>query len=147
MELWQNILERFDYDLWANRLWLENLKSKGFPEPDAKVFGHLVSAQSLWLTRCQGNSLDRMPELALEDEVLVRLSKDWKTHLVSEAQDREVSYHRLNGQELSMPLSQIAWHVLNHGTYHRGELRGLCRARGDEEFPETDLGRFYFEVG
>lgn len=42
-------------------------------------------------------------------------------------------------------LSEVAHHVFNHGTYHRGHLRGLADAAGFEDFPETDLIRFYRE--
>ncbi len=35
-------------------------------------------------------------------------------------------------------VSEITEHVINHGTYHRGHLRGLAEAEGIS-FPDTDL--------
>jgi uncharacterized damage-inducible protein DinB len=40
-------------------------------------------------------------------------------------------------------IGEIAHHVINHGTYHRGHLRGLCDAAEFTEFPDTDLIKFY----
>jgi uncharacterized damage-inducible protein DinB len=139
---WSTVLERFDYDLWGNRLWLENLQSKGMPEPDAAIFRHILAASSIWLSRCKGDSPSSMPVVPADVENLTRLVSGWKTLLSAETDDRIVEYRRTTGEPLSSGLFRIVQHVLNHGTYHRGELRGLCRARGDVDFPETDLIAF-----
>ncbi|MFX6823282.1 DinB family protein [Acinetobacter baumannii] len=51
----------------------------------------------------------------------------------------ELTFKRFNGEEVTSTVESIVLHVANHGTYHRGELRGLCRAAGWEDFPETDF--------
>lgn len=137
---WEDRRRDFDYDLWANRKWLECLTGKGLVSPDVAIFRHLLGAQQIWLSRVQGASPTAFPDIEPSDQEMVRLSEGWKAAL--DGEDRTIHYTRLNGQALSMRLSDIAHHVVNHGTYHRGELRGLCRARGDEEFPETDFGGF-----
>jgi len=146
---WGAIIERFEYDLWANGLWLETLRKKGFAEPDTGVFLHILGAQGIWLTRCQGESLNALPKYSPDEaEAKMReLSAGFRTLFEGMAEDRVVDYRRTTGEANRLRVSQIAWHVLNHGTYHRGELRGLCLARGDEAFPETDLAAFYFVRG
>jgi uncharacterized damage-inducible protein DinB len=43
-------------------------------------------------------------------------------------------------------VSDIAAHVVNHGTYHRGQLRERAEADGLDDFPETDLILFFRQI-
>ena len=139
---WDFYLRGFEYDLWANKLWLASLLGKQFPEPDTEIFAHILAAQSIWLSRVNGDSPSAMPEIEPTEAELNRLNPGWTQVLASAADDRMVDFRRTTGEQLRLPLSEIARHVANHGTYHRGELRGLCLARNDGGFPETDYSRF-----
>lgn len=143
----QILSQGFDYDLWANRLWFDYLTKKGKGDLDLKVFQHILAAQEIWYLRCLGTPPTAMPDFIPTPEKLVELNHSWKTFLEVRDDDPLIHYHRLNGDPGHLRLSQIAHHVLNHGTYHRGELRGLCRARGEEEFPETDYAGFIPTMG
>lgn len=136
----------FDYDLWANRRWLDALAAKGWPEPDRVVFVHILAALEIWLQRVNGTSLPEMPTPDLYVATIERLNRDWKQALADRPDDSIVHYKRTTGEALQLPISTIVCHVLNHGTYHRGELRGLCRSRGDDQFPETDYALFDLEM-
>lgn len=135
--------ERFDYDLWANKLWLEALQNKNEPASNG-VFAHILSAQDIWRQRCRGFSPEAMPVVTPSASELERLNIDWKAIISETDHNQVVVFRRTTGQQLELPLFKIAAHVLNHGTYHRGELRGLCRARADDDFPETDMGGWFF---
>jgi len=143
---WDALVDGFRFDFWANRLWLESLSKKAFPEPDAAVMAHLLSAQKIWVTRVNGESLDYFPKVELKDEAMAALNSEWLEALANRKDDPIIHYRRTTGEALTSPLSQIALHVINHGTYHRGELRGLLRAREDVDFPETDRLRYWFET-
>lgn len=136
---WSALTEGFRYDLWANRLWLECLDRKHAVDRDRKVFGHLLSAQKGWLSRvAHGISPTSLPIVDQTIETMTAMSEEWVAAIESANEDRIVNYNRTTGEPNSSLLSEIAMHVVNHGTYHRGELRGLCLARGDDDFPETD---------
>ena len=136
-------MEGFDYDMWANSRWLAFLESKGWPEPDAQIFRHALSAQKIWVLRCQGASPTEMPVVEPTEESLRELHSLWRQELLRA--NHIVEYRRTNGDEHWSSRDHIARHVVNHGTYHRGELRGLCRARGEEGFPETDFIGYVLE--
>ncbi|MBS1723948.1 MAG: hypothetical protein JSS66_13465 [Armatimonadetes bacterium] len=128
----------FRFDRWANGLWLECLHSKGWPDPDTAILQHVLAAQAVWALRFTGESPAAPPQVELTTKELDRVHEGWFS-IIDRNDDPVVHYRRYNGEEQSLPLSEIAMHVVNHGTYHRGELRGLCLARGDDDFPETDF--------
>ena len=132
----------FDYDLWANRRWLACLFGKQFPEPDTQIFAHILSASQIWLSRLQGESPTKMPEIEPVESELGRIHTGWQEVLLRTQEDRQITYRRTTGEEFTVWLSDVAHHAANHGTYHRGELRGLCRSRGDDDFPESDFAGF-----
>jgi len=142
---WDALADGFRYDAWATGLWLECLNRKGTGDPDRAILTHTLSASTIWLLRCQGESPAKMPEVELTPEALAAASSGWLTLLQGETDDRIIHFSRTTGEKMSLTVSEIANQVINHGTYHRGELRGLCRARGDEDFPETDRARFAFQ--
>jgi len=141
---WEAFAEGFRFDIWANRLWLECIERKGLGEPDRALLGHILSAQKVWVKRVQGESMGQMPVVDLTEEAMADIHRQWIEVLQTAGDDRVIDYHRTTGEALSSKLSDIAAHVINHGTYHRGELRGLCRVRSDEDFPETDRLRYVF---
>jgi uncharacterized damage-inducible protein DinB len=142
MSVWTILIQGFEYDLWANRQWMECLLGKQNPSPDVEILRHILSAQEIWLHRVNGQSLSKLPEIELSDDEVARLNKSWTEVLASAVDDRQIDFRRTTGEQQCLSLSEIARHVANHGTYHRGELRGLCLSRNDDDFPETDFSRF-----
>lgn len=136
------LVRLFDYDLWANRAWLGYLSARGWPDTETAVLGHVLAASAVWLSRLEGESPAAMPMPAVDEATLAALHGRWTGELARRALTEVVNYRRFNGDRTESEVGDIARHVVNHGTYHRGELRGLCRACGDESFPETDYIRF-----
>ncbi|WP_457825724.1 DinB family protein, partial [Staphylococcus aureus] len=67
--------------------------------------------------------------------MLTELHQEWLEALAKERADRVIAYRRIiNGAEAESRLSDILHHLANHGTYHRGELRGLCRVAERTDF-------------
>jgi uncharacterized damage-inducible protein DinB len=58
--------------------------------------------------------------------------------------DRVISYRTLAGQAFSDPLGDLIRHVVNHSTYHRGQLVAQLRQLGQTP-PNTDLIRYLRE--
>jgi uncharacterized damage-inducible protein DinB len=78
------------------------------------------------------------PTLETLEADLRRSVQDWKEFIKVEDLDRVVDYKTLRGDPFSNTVTEIARHVINHGTYHRGELRGRAGERGLDGFEETD---------
>ncbi|MEO7145364.1 MAG: DinB family protein, partial [Bryobacteraceae bacterium] len=49
-----------------------------------------------------------------------------------------VTFTRLNGETHTVEFHKIVHHVVNHGTYHRGQVAAMLRQSGHAP-PSTDL--------
>lgn len=137
-----HLTEAFNYDLWANLRWLEFLPQSTTEEK--QVFDHIFMAQKLWSDRVKGNSPTIFPIIEPTPENLNLLHQTWINLIQTKNPDETIRYKRTNGDPQTLEFSQIARHVANHGTYHRGQIRGLCQARECTDFPETDIIHFFW---
>jgi uncharacterized damage-inducible protein DinB len=132
------ITQGFDYDRWANRQWLNNLGGFKRIERAHQILEHILQAQQIWLKRCDVEIPRQEDDISLH-ELFDSTAMMWIMVLEQTDPDEVISYANLSGQRFAQPIAQIALHVINHGTYHRGQLRGLAEADGYTTFPETDL--------
>lgn len=131
-----------DYDLWANRQWLAVLPKFQDQEAAQKVMTHILFAQWAWLRRAvAGTKADvKIPPEPLEasEPTVLAFHKAWKS-LLTQVPDRSavIKYNTFKGDSFENSIEEIYRHLLNHGTYHRGQLRALAEAES-LDFPETD---------
>jgi uncharacterized damage-inducible protein DinB len=150
-------LDLFEYNSWANaRLltrcvelspdqWSRDLGGS-FPNV-LSVVAHVVVAEWIWLRRCRGESPTSAPDWfsnpsptalmkALEQVESDRLQ--FLRSLRKEDLEKEVQYSLLDGSKGVLPLSTLLRHVMNHSTYHRGQIAAMLR-RLNVAPPSTDL--------
>jgi uncharacterized damage-inducible protein DinB len=155
--------ELYDYDAWANRRVLEAV-SRLSPEQLTREMGgsfpgvlatlaHVLGAEWLWLARWRGTSPTALPadgvvgDLAALEARWMEVERDLAGFLAGLREDdldRVVAYHTLKGDPFEAPLHQMLRHVVNHSTYHRGQVVHMLRQLGAEGV-STDLIRFYLE--
>jgi uncharacterized damage-inducible protein DinB len=133
------LLRGFDYDLWANQKWVQMLGKFKSSQRALEIFEHIMGAQRIWLTRC-GLHVEQVENIAFA-QLVTSLSQTWKSVVEDGDLSAWVEYQTMAGEEYQTQLGDIAAHVINHGTYHRGQLRMLAEIDGIE-FPDTDLVHF-----
>jgi len=115
---------------------------------------HIVGAEWLWLKRWQGNSPGSLPSwwpgahLATLRQQLRLIEQERSTLLLSldeTALAAPLAYRNLAGKPFTRRLGDLIRHVVNHSTYHRGQLTTLLRQVGAEP-PRTDLVTFLPEA-
>ncbi len=131
-----------EYNKWANEQWLDCLNRTSAGEEDRKIFQHILASTKVWALRCHGISVTEMPKPDIDQATIDELHKMWMDILDGRDLEEVIEYKRTTGEPYQMTISWMAQHVINHGTYHRGELRGLRRVRGDEDFPDTDIAGY-----
>ena len=153
----------YDYNAWANHRQLRaasKLSAELFLKPMGSSFGsirdtlaHIYGAEWVWLERFEGRSPSSLPDPAqLKD--LGSLQERWLEFeprllnfvrsLTQADLDRVMEYKTLRFGIYKNPLWQSMQHLVNHGTYHRGQVTTLLRQLGAEPIL-TDLMHFYRE--
>ncbi len=137
METRQWLIEGFEYDLWANQIWID-FAQKNPQESFDRVIHHVLWAEEIWLERCTG--LSAPPNDFVRR--LAAINARWVQFLKTEDLERTVAYANTSGQGFKREVKQIAKHVTDHGTYHRGHLRMIAENER-LEWPETGLNGWH----
>jgi len=146
-----NIRQLYDYNRWADRRTLRvasTLASDDFLRPMGNSFSsvrdtlaHILGAAWIYMERWEGRSPKALlnPETfptvqSLESrwETLVRDQMQFIEALTPQRLREELAYINLRGQRYSYPLWQQLVHVVNHSSYHRGQVTTLLRQLGAE---------------
>lgn len=157
------ISELYAYNRWANGRMLDAAASltaeqrtrdlgSSFPSVHATL-AHVLSVEWVWLQRWLGDSPTSIPS-AWDLSGFDTLRSQWvqveadQSAFLEDLTDtdlrRVVSYRNVAGEPFTAPLRQLLRHVVNHSTYHRGQVATLFRQLGIG-VPATDLGLFYRE--
>jgi uncharacterized damage-inducible protein DinB len=155
----------YEYDAWANHRLLDAAKAltqeqftrdMGSSFPSVRdTLAHIMGGQWIWLERWQGRSATSLPA-ATDYADLLSLRKRWAEvennllnfvrGLTMERLASVDEYKTQTAGTFSCPLWQIMQHLVNHGTYHRGQVTTLLRQLGAKSV-STDLSFFYRERG
>jgi uncharacterized damage-inducible protein DinB len=154
----------YDYNRWANRRLLEaaaTLTPAQFTQDRGSSFGsvrdtlaHIYASDAVWLARWKGASPSAYPEaagfpsiavLAVAWEQLEQARGEFLANLTDAALDEVVSYTNVQRERWRYPRRQMMQHVVNHSTYHRGQVVTLLRQHGVPA-PGTDLLLFLDET-
>jgi uncharacterized damage-inducible protein DinB len=132
-------LKLYRYNAWSNDRVMNGLsRQKVSHEKILTLMGHVVAAQFIWLHRIKGLP---PPALKLWDAYkladLVKLAADAGTQWIEfvESTDnfnRELSYNNYVGDPYVNNVESIMIHLVNHSTYHRGQVAMLLRENGLE---------------
>src|SRR5450631_1203156 len=159
----EEIRSLYDYNAWANHRELDAaaaLTPEQFTKPLGSSFSsvrdtlaHICGAEWIWLERFQGRSPSSLPDAsqfpdvaslqARWDELEGRLLK-FVHGLTQEDLDRVLEYNTLKFGVYQNPLWQSLQHVVNHGSYHRGQVTTMLRQHGAQPIL-TDLMHYYRE--
>lgn len=158
------LVDHLTYNLWANErighlLMTQddsvlNAEKKSSFTSISKTVLHIWDAETIWLTRLQGRSLNDWPSKSFSGNKAVMLKGlvDRSTELlqfVTEKGDsfqREtITYKNMKGDPYKNTVEEILFHLVNHGTYHRGQIITLLRDCGVTQLVSTDLIAWFRE--
>ncbi|MEP6845302.1 MAG: DinB family protein [Panacibacter sp.] len=149
--------ELTEYNLWANTIvctWLEQISDEQWATEVVSSFNsiqetvlHAISAEKAWLQRFKKENVEWLqPTYKGTKEDHIKLWKETSTELKSFIDafnendlDTNLDFKRLNGDAYSMPYYQLFAHVVNHASYHRGQLVTMLRQVGFTNVGSTDL--------
>jgi uncharacterized damage-inducible protein DinB len=139
----------FDYNRWANDFTLDavaSLSQQQFISEGVSSYRsvrdtltHILSAEWVFLMRCRGESPKQMLDPSIFPDLnSIRIkwnevNDGWEgflNNLSEESLHNVIAYINFQGELWKYPLSQILQHIVNHSTYHRGQVTTLLRTLG-----------------
>jgi uncharacterized damage-inducible protein DinB len=159
----EDLLTLLEFNAWARERMLgavAALSPEQFVRPLGNSFSsvrdtlvHTCSADWIWYMRCHGQSPTALlspkdyPDLDTLATAWTDMGRQWQEYLESldpDGHTRRMDYRLMNGQPATSLLWQIVQHMVNHGTYHRGQITTLLRQLGAAA-TSTDLITFHRE--
>lgn len=151
-----------DYNYWARDRVLDAIATitpEEFIRPMGNSFSsvrdtvaHICAAERIWITRLKGDKPqeiqkpDRLPDVDAARKEWAELESDMREQLARlgpEAVEHTIEYQDLRGNDQLDVLWQVLQHVVNHGTYHRGQITTMLRQLDASPPKSTDLIAFY----
>lgn len=151
-----HVLELYDYHVWTNKRIFDHLKElpqeifdqeiqSVFPSV-SKALSHIYIVDYCWLEILSGKSMSEAMEFGNQlrneieakniedlDKAFYELSKQYKVFLnQQEDLDQKLVLDNPYTRVRETSLSEMVLHVVNHGTYHRGNITAMLRQMGHE---------------
>lgn len=133
----KKIKDLLDYNYEMNRrliqLFIENKTTT-----DAKttsLLSHILNAQQVWNSRILGETPFGVWQLNPSDQLeKINQSVYEKSLKIIEKLplDKLILYQNTQGKRFSNSVCDILLHIVNHATYHRGQIASAFRAQGIE---------------
>jgi uncharacterized damage-inducible protein DinB len=155
-----------DYNYWARDRILASVEplpaeqlSRSLGSSFASVLDTLIHvhfAEWIWHQRWLGTSPAAGPDrsglvsiAALRDawHPLEKEIRAFVESLGAPGLARVIEYRTMNGQPGASPYWQMIVHVVNHGSYHRGQIATMLRQLGAKPAQSTDMIVFFREQG
>jgi uncharacterized damage-inducible protein DinB len=159
----QDIQTLFAYNAWANQRTLAACREMNPEQFTREISGsfhslrdllvHLAGVEWLYLERWHGRSPTALPwsgsfvTLASVEELWQKVERELLSRvaaLTTEALAEPLPFRNTQGNVFSQSLCQVLQHLVNHSTYHRGQVAAALRQLGGRA-QATDLIAFYRE--
>jgi uncharacterized damage-inducible protein DinB len=153
-----------DYNYWARDRVLDavaTITPEQFIRPMGNSFksvrdtvAHICAAERIWITRLKGENPqgfqkpDRLRDVDAARKEWAELEgemRDQLARLGPESAELTIEYQDLRGNDQSDVLWQMLQHLVNHGTYHRGQITTMLRQLDAAPPKSMDLIAFYRE--
>jgi uncharacterized damage-inducible protein DinB len=158
----QDLRTMLDYHYWARDRLLDALEPLT-PDQLNRDLGssfksiretlvHTYAAEWAWHARWLGNSptallpADQFPDVAAVRRVWSQHERNMRAFLDGLGEDgvsRVFEYKLLSGQAGASPLWQMLQHVVNHASYHRGQVTTMLRQLGAKPAKPMDMIAYY----
>jgi uncharacterized damage-inducible protein DinB len=117
------------------------------------TLAHLLGAEWIWVERWLGRTPEvfpkaaDFPDLASLERRWAEIERELAAYIASlkpEDLDRVLHYKTMAGTPMEGALWQMLQHLVNHGSYHRGQVATLLRQLGAKP-NSTDMIGYYRE--
>ena len=140
-------IELFQYNDWANEQIYNALNAAGkYPDRCILLLSHIIASQDVWYERIAGNhdwNIQIWDVYNLQEcSLLSKQSTQQWLKLIRNTKEKDfnrlVKYKNSKGKKFETPVRDIMAHLVNHSTYHRGQINQLLTQNG-VKIPSMDF--------
>ena len=162
----QDLNTLLDYNYWARDRMYEALEPLTLEQSRRELGGsfgsihdavaHLYAAEIVWHARWQGASPSALVTGAAFPD-LSAIRSAWLAHepkmraftnaLGQAGIDKTFAFTMFNGQPTASPFAPMLQHLVNHGSYHRGQVTAKLRQLEAQPAKSLDMIAFYRSRG
>lgn len=151
-----------NYNFWANQKICSYILDAGETLADKetessfptirKTLYHLWDAQAIWLKRLNGESPNSWPSHNFKGNLndAIKLIEENSQALVDYTEAlseneifNKIEFKATDGTPYYNTVQEILMHVMNHSTFHRGQLITMLRSVGFTNVGSTDMIRYF----
>lgn len=152
------IQKHLNYHSWANGKLAEILNGvdetildtevKSSFNTVRKTLYHMWDAEVIWMRRIKGEEVNAWPSqhftgsikealslLQEHSKMMAEFFKDKDSAFL----ERKLAYKNMKGLEFTTPIEEIMFHLVNHASFHRGQMVTMLRELGVTQFTPQDL--------
>ncbi len=158
----QYFIELSEYHIWANNtvcIWLDKISDEQLTEHITSSFKsiyettlHIAAAEKLWVERLKKYSKfetlvqtfhgSKSDLIKIWKEISVSLKK-FIEDMPGDLLEQKLLFKNIKGIEHNLPYYQLLAHVINHSTYHRGQLVTMLRQVGFTDMTSIDMTTYF----
>jgi uncharacterized damage-inducible protein DinB len=126
----------FEYTFWANERTFKSISELiNPPDKAVELFSHMIISQIVWLDRIlkkPSQYKTAWQKFSPEEceKMFKRANAEWISFISNTTEDdfeEEIEYRNTKGESFRNKIKDIIIHVINHSTYHRGQIASLVR--------------------
>lgn len=123
-----------NYDYWANNIVIKTLAENNLMTgKPIELFSHIINAEVLILGRIRNEEFfDPFKVRSIEKnvELMIAINEEWKKFIRTLEEnefDNIINYTNIRGENVSAKIWEMNMHLINHSTYHRGQIATSLR--------------------
>ena len=120
--------DKFEYDFLSNKKWIEHLAEheEKLSPYILKSMSHIINVHHIWIYRIQQKKQESFTWDLLPIDFWLKLAQENYLQTIEFLEnidfEEKINYHDEEGVEMERETIDILYHILQHNTYHRGQI-------------------------
>tara|TARA_R110002050_G_scaffold48356_3_gene112503 strand:- start:64879 stop:65325 length:447 start_codon:yes stop_codon:yes gene_type:complete len=131
-----------DYNFYCNKKLIDQFNMQEVNPTDKHIlwFSHLLNAHHIWNARLVGEpekfSVFQLHTISDFEDIHYENQRT-SFEIITDISDFEkrINYENSKGQQFTNTIKDILFHIINHSTYHRGQIAIESRSHEIEPLP------------
>lgn len=135
------LIQLFDYNYLANEKYIKAISVLNSNNNAFNLMFHILNAHIIWINRIKNEEIKVSPFTIHDTQTLspknLENYENTLSILVNNDNSKIIHYRNAKGEKFSNTVEGILHHIINHSTYHRGQI-SIALKQEDIPVPVSD---------